>query len=143
MVENIRGLKCSLDYYDLIVLLRFLSKNDWESFVPWCLLDGFDSLTNLKGFLDDFSLFEKHNIWELELQCTPPKTEPINIKTYQDFSGSPCTCYLLYFDCGYLEIYIKEKNDFQQLEEYLMNVGVQDLSTITDENDTRTQFTVG
>lgn len=143
MTNSIRGLKCSIDYFKLIHLLKFLTNKDWEFFAPWCLMDGINVITNVKGFLDDFSLFEGHNIWELELQCTPPKTEPFRIKTYQDFSRSLCLCYLLYFDCGYLEIYIKEKCDVEHLKRQLEKIGAQDLCIITDENDARTRFAVG
>lgn len=143
MEQHIRGLKCSVDYYELIDILRFLANKEWSFFAPWCLMDGLNPITNSKGFLDDFSIFEKHNIWELELQCIPHTTEPMIIKTYQDFIGSLCACYVIYFDCGFLELYIKERSVFQQIKEFLVKNRVQDLCIITDDNDTRTQFSAG
>ena len=64
MKNNIRGLKCSLDHYDLVRLLKYLSQKDWRFFAPWCLLEDHRIITDAIDFLNDFSLFEKHNIYQ-------------------------------------------------------------------------------
>ena len=142
MQNNIRGLKGSLDCYGLVHFLRYLSQKPWFFFAPWCLLNDHCTITDTMDFLKDFSLFEDHNIWELELQCTPQCAGSLMIKTYQDFCDMPCICYLLYYDCSYLELYIKDNNELQPFREYLEHIGAQDLSLITDKTDTRTGFAV-
>lgn len=142
MQNNIRGLKCSLDCCGLVQFLKCLPQKEWFFFAPWCLLNDHCTITDTMDFLKDFSLFEDHNIWELELQCTQHYTGSLAIQTYEDFCEMPCICYILYYDCGNLELYIKDSNDLLQFQEYLEDIGVQDLTLITDSTDTRTGFTV-
>ena len=142
MAQNIRGLRCSLDYYRLADFLKYLSKQAWVFYIPWCMLDGLITITDYNASTRDLQALDKHRIWELELQCYPYNTDKTKISNYQDFSISNCACYLLYFDCGYLEIYIKQQYEFQQFWNYLMSIGAKDLVIVTAVNDTRTQFTV-
>ena len=143
MEQNIRGIKCALDYYRLIAFLKQLPQANMVVAVPWCLLDGTIIMRNYKASKEDLKTVEKHRIWELELQCFFQNSDPIDIATYQDFLLSPCVCYLFYFDCGYLEIYVKCPIMFQQFWGYLMDLDAEDLQVITDRNDTRTFFSVG
>lgn len=143
MTSSIRGIKCSLDYYKLTDFLRFLSTNDWAFYIPWCLLDGLYTLREHNTTLKDLINLDKYHIWELELQCFPKKSIRTDVINYQGFLSSSSICYLLYFDCGYLEIYTKSQNDYNLFWEYLSALHAEDLLIITDSNDTRTQFTVG
>ena len=142
MKQNIRGMKCSLDYYRLADFLKYLSEKEWAFYVPWCLLDGIITVRDYMVLKKDLAALDKHRIWELELQCLPQETVQVDIVDYQDFFSSSCACYLLYFDCGYLEIYVKQPNEFKQFWNHLAALEAEDLLIITDDNDTRTRFSV-
>lgn len=139
---NIRGIKCSMDYYALADFLRLLAEKNWAYYVPWCLLNGVDSIRDQKMDSKDLLDLEKYRIWELELQCYPQCVGNADIDCYQDFLSSSCDCCLLYFDCGFLEIYIKHSEHFQQFWAYLAAKNADDLQVITHENDTRTRMSV-
>lgn len=143
MKNNIRGIKCSIDYYQLKEFLKFLTNRPWDFYMPWCLLDDMVPIMSPKMLLPNLSTFENHNIWEMELQCFPPNMEYVHVTDYQAFCSSPCECCLLYYDCGYLEIYVKQRDCFQQFWGYLKCCETEDLQFITDWNDTRTGFSVG
>lgn len=142
MNQNIRGLRCSLNYFLVADFLKYLSKKAWEFHIPWCVLDGNIKIVDHKATTKDLEALNKHRIWEIEMQCYPRDSVKTSISNYQDFYVSCCACYLLYFDCGYLELYIKQPNDFEQFWDFLMSLGAEDLVVVTDINDTRTQFTV-
>lgn len=143
MEQNIRGIKCSLDYYHLVDFLQVLLNKNWDFYAPWCLLDGFIPVIDCEDFLKDFSVFQNHRIWELELQCLPSNAIYSETLDYLGFCSSPCICYVLYFDCGYLEIYVKELEDFQTFWDFLVSINAEDLMILTDDNDTRIRFSVG
>lgn len=143
MDQKIRGLRCSLDYYCLANFLRYLSKKAWKFYIPWCFLDGIITVRDYRASTKDLETLDKHRIWELELQCYPHDAIQVDIANYQEFCTSLCACYLLYFDCGYLEIYVKQLNVFRQFWDYLVSLGAKDLVIVTDTNDTRAKFTVG
>ena len=76
------------------------------------------------------------NVWELDLKIFPPDREPCVMETYEDFLRSGCLCCLLYYDCGDLEVYIRDEPDRAALLALLQNAGV-DPQPITEENDGR------
>ena len=143
MEQHIRGIKCSLDYYNLVEFLKLLSTKEWSFYVPWCLIDGFNTIKEYTASREDLVCLTEHRVWELELQCISNGATHTKVNDYYEFLCSACSCYLLYFDCGYLEIYVKHHNDFQQFWEYLSTINAEDVLVITDDNDTRTQFSVG
>ena len=142
MEQTIRGMKCALDYHRLKDFLKQLPQTNMEVTVPWCLFDETVILRNYKASKQDLKTVENHRIWELELQCFFQTADPIDIATYQDFLLSSCVCCLFYFDCGYLEIYVKCPIMFQQFWGCLVDLDAEDLQVITDSNDTRTFFSV-
>ncbi len=80
---------------------------------------------------------EHHAIWELVLHIYPVGEEKESIKTYADFIGSNCCCCLIYYDCGYLDIYIKEAGLLQQIRACLAELNAEELQVLTDSNDDR------
>ena len=143
MNQNIRGMTCSLDYYRLADFLKHLSAKEWAFYVPWGLFDGIITVRNYTVSKKDLAVLDEHRVWELELQCFPQGTVQVDIVDYQDFFNSSCACYLLYFDGGFLEIYVKNSNEFNQFWNHLTALDAEDLRIITDDNDTRTRFSVG
>ena len=81
-------------------------------------------------------IFNGH-IWEIELQCYKCEMDYTEIKTYQDFMNSDCECLLLYYDCGNLEIYIKDPNDSKWIYEYLQSNGATRMIIKTSKSDKR------
>ncbi len=82
--------------------------------------------------------FENQELWELILHIYPKGSQRSIINTYGDFLTSNCICCVIYYDCGSLEIYIKSLSLFQQIWDKLTILKAEDMSVITDENDSRT-----
>lgn len=135
-----RGIECALDYYKLQELLREISQKKWDFCIPWCLKDGLYPIRNAVVSGKDLVQMFDWRIWELELHCHKCGEDYTEIKSYQDFLTSSCECLLLYYDCGNLEIYIKNQNDFEWLYEFLRLNGATELSIKTNECDMRTKL---
>lgn len=146
MKSSIRGMECSLYNSALKIdeLLIFLSQEPCSFYIPWCSMiyrqgmlfpEGFQNFTVSSKKLRNLA---KQSIWELVLHMYHPGSDPEIIETYEDFANGVCTCCLIYYDCGLLEVYVKEYELFQKVWHMLTCMGVKDLTVITDTNYRRT-----
>lgn len=143
MKNTIRGISCSLYNGAIRNLLRFLSKESFEFYVPWCnkidnsemLLPKLSQVYHASSF--DLAEISTHCIWELVLQMFPVGSNHEEIETYDDFVSSSCICCLIYYDCGLLDVYVKDFVLLESIQELLIQFHAEDLEFITDDNDVR------
>ncbi len=64
------------------------------------------------------------------------------IETYDEFLKSSCICCLIYYDCGLLDVYVKDSVFLERIREHLIQLGAEDLEFLTDANDGRTALRV-
>lgn len=144
----IRGIECTLSPRGLANLLMYFRQDSSKFFVPWCLV-------HQTGLVEQISIPETReyrnitltacemdavigmSIWELVLHKYPDEKQVQAIDSYEDFVNSDCELCLLYYDCGPLEIYIKDANCIQSIWNRLVSLNAQDLKLITDTNDNR------
>lgn len=144
MNGNIRGIECSIDNGGIGEILLFLAAQPFEFYVSWCAkID--EKQTILPATSNDFSIsaqelkeLSKASIWELVMQINPIGMKNFGIKSFDDYSKSPCLCYLIFYDCTMLDIYVKDVKLRDQLCDLLLRLGVTDMEFITDESDRRT-----
>lgn len=144
MTEHIRGIECSLYNGGVEDLLLFLSTKPFDFYIRWCMkID--DKGVNLPKSLSDFQIFPhelkkmaKESIWELVMHIYPVGANRKIIETYDDFMNSSCICCLIFYDCGLLDIYIKELSLRNQLYDLLHSLQAKDIELITDVSDCRT-----
>lgn len=79
----------------------------------------------------------KDTIWELVLFVYDKNITIQPAKTYNDYVNSSCVACLIYYDCGLLEIYVKEPDFKNRLLELLNKIGAEDLKYITDDGNYR------
>ena len=143
-MENVRGIECSLYNSGVEELLLFLSTKPFDFYVRWCRkIDGNDvifpkSSCNFQILSHDLKKMAKESIWELVLHIYPVGSNREIIETYDDFKNCSCICCLIFYDCGLLDIYIKESSLRDQLYDLLLSLQAKDIEFITDVSDCRT-----
>ena len=147
MKDAIRGIECQLEDSAINGLLFFLAKEPCEFFVPWYSAiynNGMILPSDTKNFVvdsDDIAVMMNHTIWEMVLHLYPPGAQIAQIETYEDFVKSSCICCLIYYDCGFLDIYVKDPQLLERIREQLISLNATDMVTIRDSNDGRTHLT--
>ena len=144
MKENIRGMECSLYNGRFQDLLLFIANTPFEFYVRWCskiddkrmLLPR--PLHDFRALPQDLKKMAKESIWELVLHVYPVGSDNQIIETYEDFINSSCICCLIFYDCGLLDLYVKEPDFRERLYNLLRSLGAKDLELITDASDERT-----
>ncbi len=139
MNANVLGFECSLYNGNIDKILMFLSGLTYKYYVSnYLLIDSKEVLLPKKH--NDFWIkpntlesMAKETIWELVLFVYDKNVIEQPIKTYDDYVNSSCVACLLYYDCGLLEIYVKEPHLRNRLLELLIKIGAEDLKHITDD----------
>ena len=139
-----RGISCTLNEGGIDELLRFLSQISCTFFSPWC--SKIDSPKQwLPGDTRDFYLdsqglctLAQSTIWELVLHIYPEGETAQKIETYEEFLQSKCFCCMIYYDCGWLDIYIKDPALFEQVHSKLLSLNAEDFEILTATNNGRT-----
>lgn len=148
MIGNIRGIACSLYNGGVEDLLLFISNTPFEFYVRWCMkIEDKQTIlpkssSNFRIVPHDLRNLAKKSIWELVLHVYPVGSDNQTIETYEDFINSSCACCLIFYDCGLLDIYVKEANLRDQLYNLLLSLGAEDIALITDVSDGRTRLFV-
>ena len=146
MKDNIRGIECSLYNGRIEDLLLFLANKPFDFYVRWCLkIDDKQmilpkSSCNFRVLPEDLKKLAKKSIWELILHVYPVGSNMKLIETYDDYVSSSCSCYLIFYDCGLLDIYVKEVSMRNQLYDLLLSLQAKDIEFITDESDDSTHM---
>lgn len=144
MNDSKRGISCTLNEGGIQELLLLLAQTSCTFFVPWC--SKIDSPKQwLPGDTRDFYLdsqglceLTQSTIWELVLHMYPAGETAEHIENYEDFLKSKCFCCMIYYDCGWLAIYIKDPVLFEQVHNKLLVLNAEDFEILTAANDTRT-----
>lgn len=143
MDTSIRGIECTLEEDAIESLLRYFSEDDSSIVVPCCMINGEGIETqNADSVWSPAELckLSQESILELVLQIYPPNSLPSKIETYADFVESECSICVIYYDCGMLEMYIKNLDDFNRIKSKLISLHVQDMIIKTALNDKRVKM---
>lgn len=139
-----RGIRCNLPALAVGQLLLRISKLEYSFYIPWCLsIDRSDQIIP-KSFENtivtalDLAYIAKSSIFELVLHLYVPDSSIRIINNYEDFLQSSCECCLIYYDCGCMDIYIKEDSLFEVIMSELTALKAEELIVLTDLNDGRT-----
>lgn len=144
MDDNIRGIECSLYNGRIKDLLKFLSCEPFEFYVQRIMqindksMKLPQSLFNFKISSQDLENIAKNSIWELVLHIYPLGANNQVINTYDDFIQSPCICCLIFYDCGLLDVYLKDIHFREKLYDILLSLEASDINLITDTSNSRT-----
>ena len=141
---SIRGIECGICTDRLKKVLLFLSGKPFSFYVDSCMkIDGNHMI--LPELSCDYQVrtqelqdLAQACIWEIVLHLYPSDATGHRIDQYEDFIASPCVCCLIFYDCGMLDIYVKDKHLRKQLYDLLLDLQAEDLAFITDESDRRT-----
>ena len=144
MNDTKRGISCTLESGGIEALLQLLSQVTCTFFSPWC--SKIDSPKQwLPGDTRDFYLdsqglcdLSQSTIWELVLHMYPTGEKAEHIETYEDFLKSKCFCCMIYYDCGWLDIYIKDPMLFEQVYNKFLALNAEDFEILPAANDGRT-----
>ncbi len=146
MAENIRGIECSLYNGKFRDLLLFLSDKPFNFYVSWCMkIDSKHSLMpkvsqNFYVTPNELKNMANETIWEIVMHIYPTGAITKKIDTYDNFISSQCSCSLIFYDCGMIDIYVKESKLRNQLYNLLLSLDAQNIMYITDISDHRTCF---
>ncbi|MBR6801067.1 MAG: DUF2691 family protein [Eubacteriaceae bacterium] len=77
-------------------------------------------------------------VWELVMYIYPEGITGSEIGTYEDFLESECNTCVIYYDCGYLEIYSKDEEHLFAMHKILSRLDTDELTFVTEENFDRT-----
>lgn len=138
-----RGIECSLYNGSISELLLFLSRMPFSFFVQHCskIDNNQQRLPRLSNnYYADSQAVEamaESCIWELVLQMYPIGACASQIETYDDFRNSQCCCCLIFYDCGLLDIYIKDRGLFERIWNKLLLLHAEDMDVISFSNDNR------
>lgn len=148
MTENIRGIECSLYNGRIEDLLLFLSNEPFDFYIRWCMRINDkhallpETLCNFRILPQDLKQLAKESIWELVLDIYPVDSNTQTIETYDDFFNSLCVSRLIFYDCGLMDIYVKDANLRNQLYDLLVSLQAKDLSLISGTSDSRTRLSL-
>ena len=148
MTDNIRGIECALDNGRIEDLLLFLSTKPFDFYVRWCLKSDDNHMVLPKSSQNfyilpkDLKRLAKESVWELVLHLYPFGSDKYTIETYDDYVNSPCVCCVIFYDCGFLDIYSKESYLRDQIYSLLLSLQAEDIEFITDVSDGRTRLFV-
>ncbi|QKE75681.1 DUF2691 family protein [Arthrobacter citreus] len=88
--------------------------------------------------LDDKLKKNEYYLIFADLKAFPENKDSIEIRTYEEFLSSDCQLCLLITDCIYTDIYCKELELIEKLYTNALQNNYENLSYITDTNDSRT-----
>ena len=146
-MEQIRGIECSLNGDSMYLFLEFIVQENYNYYSPWLLKTSKDKLLpestpNINITQKSVLELKNYGLWEMVLHMYPPGVLPATIHTYDDFLKSECIGCFIYYDCGFLDIYIKKPVLFERIWNKLSSLNAEDMTVLTDENDRRTALSV-
>lgn len=116
-------------------------ENQSEIYDPKLGMDFFDRFYyNGEEFYQKIQL--NHYIVFLKLEAFWNNMGFIDIHTYDAFQESSCQLVILIYDCEFVEIYSKDKNDLINIYQNAKINNYQNIQYITDVNDKRSVFDV-
>lgn len=144
-MKQFRGLECVLSTNEIepAKWLKGLPLENYQIFMQGILIKRFDcerppskivTLPELEKINDTYGILE------LSLLLFPRGIMFETVQNYSEFLSSTCVCALMYYDYGWLEIYVKSSEWLKILEENLQETQPEMLLRKTDENDGRFYF---
>lgn len=138
-----RGMSCGLSNKGINKLLLFLSKKNYTCYLLDCLaIDKREMI--IPDYLQDQRATETMlkemattSFFEFKFLMYPPNKPCKDFASYETFVESDCICCLLYYDCGWLDVYIKDDVLFEDVYGFLMKLDIEQFEIITDINDKR------
>ncbi|QKE75684.1 DUF2691 family protein [Arthrobacter citreus] len=88
--------------------------------------------------LDDKLKNNEYYLIFADLKAFPENKDSVEIRTYEEFLSSDCQLCLLITDCTYTDIYCKDLELIEKLYTNALQYNYENLSYITDSNDSRT-----
>lgn len=143
-----RGIRCSLPSRAINKLLLYISQLKCEFFIPW-----YFRITRKETVLPvsavDYCATSQmiremacDSIFELVLHMYPPDAAYGQFESYEDFAKSSCVCCLIYYDCGWLDIYVKGDSLRRDIQNHLLLLSAEDMEVLTETNDGREALTL-
>lgn len=148
-MKNIfRGIECEFEgspHLNVERVLDGIPLQHYKVFLEWGMIhnkDGQISCPKIVSpdFIHNISDNFNYCIWELLVHIFPKEETPKSLRNYKDFLESSCECSILYYDAGYLAIYVKNEEWLGTFEKNIIKMVPQRVDKITDQNDTRTSF---
>ena len=145
MNSKLRGITCTFQGDEIYSFLDYIVQEDYDCYALWCLKNEKEKLVpqavkNFKITHKNLNEFGEQGLWELVMHVYPHGIQQALINTYHDFVTSGCICCLIYYDCGVLDIYIKEPMQFQEIWNKLILLDAENMVRITDNNDCRIEL---
>ena len=142
-MSNIIGIDCSISDSAIQEVLHFLSCKSFDFFVYECMMVTKNVLLpqttwNFSISPENLKELSKETLWEFVLHIYPINAKRENIETFDNYMQSQCVCCLIYYDCGFLEVYSKDAALRQELYELLVSLKATELEFITDDSVHRT-----
>lgn len=141
MKNQIRGIECTANRWVLEQLVQYWGNDEFHFWISSCMIypDLFSKgqPKNLELSYGELDNLVRQNIWELDFKVFDKNSEPEHIMSYDDFLRSGCIFCLLYYDCQFLELYIKRADDYERIRKLLECLGSENLITKTDSSDGR------
>lgn len=143
----IRGLEAELPQrasFRIADVLSGISLDHYKIFTPGCRTWPKFAPASVSGLISPQDLrtlsTEKYAIEELSLHFFPLDAQPRELRDYSDYMESSCVCSILYYDCCFLEIYVKDTALLQMLKRNISGMHPISLTYKTNLNDDRERF---
>lgn len=145
--EVIRGLEAEFPQrasFRIMDVLHGILLDHYKIFTPGCRIWPKFAPASISGLISPQDLLtlstEKYAIEELSLHFFPCDAQPRALWDYSDYMESSCVCSILYYDCGFLEIYVKDTELLQMLKRNTSAMHPISLTYKTNLNDDRERF---
>ena len=146
MKDNVIGIEFFVNGRVIKEVLNYYSLKYDEFYIPWVYNMHVPGMIIPSGKKDidlgpqELRVLAKTSVWELVLHVYEPGANRSEINTYDDFMKSECICCLIYYDCGYLEIYSKDKEHLVEMWNKISQMDIDERSIITDADPIRKEM---
>lgn len=143
MESSICGLVCTLPNPNVGHLLEVISYENFVFYIPWCSkIDDNHSLLpksyrNYYVSNEELRQLSQDTIWELELQVYPLGLSHEDFDTYDSFQKSSCVCSVIFYDCMEMEIYTKNAEGLEKIQNLLRRLGADRIDFLTSSSQVR------
>jgi len=141
-----RGISCSIYNCSNVIrtILVALSEKYHSFYISW-----YNAIAKEKTLLpiasEDYIVSSEGlndmvnaTIWDVVLFAFPKDAEIVaSFTTYEDYQNSSCECCLIYYDCGELDVYLKDSELLNNMHKLLVEHNAENFVILTDENDRR------
>lgn len=136
------GIECEVDTTNFSKILQhfaslpysfyisnYMGISDKHTIMPETRKSFYASLQQLESM-------SSHCIWEITLQLWPSAEKVTQLRTFTDYLNSDCMGAIIYYDCNYLEIYLKRYDELSSTIEILEQLGATMITEISESSKT-------